>query len=245
LFALRGRAAAVLWLTVAAAAATLLPDWLWPWQGGAWWRAWYDVNLAGLQVGGTASAEGAWNAHSVLNQSLSGTLVRLFTPVAVADPKFVVGERGSVLVCELSAWLCRGVSITAQLAVLALIAVAVRAGHRCVRSAVDAGQAQWAVGLGEVSAIACGMLLLSPQSSKAHFCTWLFPAAFLADRLLRAERDWIAWLLMLGALACALVAKELFGRELGNLFLAYGNVTWATLLLLLATVRCLRVLARR
>ncbi len=45
---------------VASVGATLLPDYLWPRQDGlAWWRAWYDVNLASLEVGGTADAAGA------------------------------------------------------------------------------------------------------------------------------------------------------------------------------------------
>ena len=34
-------------------------------------------------------------------------------------------------------------------------------------------------------------------------------------------------------------AKDMLGRELGNQLLGFGNVTWATLLFLLATVRLL------
>jgi hypothetical protein len=41
-----------------------------------------------------------------------------------------------------------------------------------------------------------------------------------------------------------MLSKELLGRQLGNVALAWGNVTWATVLLLLATVRCLRIASR-
>jgi hypothetical protein len=77
------------------------------------------------------------------------------------------------------------------------------------------------------------------MSSKSHFCVWLFPVAFVAERLLRGRRDPVAITLFAAAAFVALLAKDMVGRELGNLLLAYGNVTWATVLLLAATVRCL------
>lgn len=244
LFFVRKRWWAVVLLVLAFAALTALPDWWFPrTAGGAWWRAWYDVNLRGLQVGGTADAPGAWNSHSVLNQSLSGTLVRWFTPVATPDPHFVLGEAGSVIVCSLPPTVFRIVSLSAQLAVLGLIAFAAHRSGRFVSQCADRLQAQQLVGLGEVATIACGMVLLSPQSSKSHFCVWLFPAAFLADRVLRGRRDVWTIVLLCGAFVLGVASKDLLGSELGNRLLAYGNVTWSTVLLLLATVRCLCVVA--
>lgn len=242
LFGLRGRWLALCALLAAAIGATLLPDFVFPRaDGGAWWRSWYEVNLRPLEVGGAARALGAWNSHSVLNQSLSGALVRLFRPVEYPDPSFVVGGAGEVLWFELPAAVVRGVTIALQLGVLALIAVGVRAARRAV-AAVAVAQRQ--VGLGEVAAFACGMVLLSPQSSKSHFCVWLFPVAFVADFLLRSRRDAPALALALAAAVFGLLSKELLGRQLGNLLLAWGNVTWSTVLLLLATVRCLTVAGR-
>jgi hypothetical protein len=116
-----------------------------------------------------------------------------------------------------------------------------------VRVAADAALAQRSVALGEVAAVACGMVLLSPQSSKSHFCVWLFPVAFVIDRLLRGPRDALAASLFVGAAVLGLLSKDMlavFGRQLGPLVLAYGNATWATVLLLAATVRCLFALAR-
>ena len=240
LFVLRLRIGALGLLLGTIALATCSADWLFPRADGSfWWRAWFDVNLRGLSVGGTASAEGAWNAHSLLNQSLSGALVRLFTPVQTPDKSWVIGEKGSVLLCELSPAVFRMVSLAVQAAVLAGIAYGVRAAARAVRTLPDAAAAQRRIGLGEVAAIACGMVLLSPQSSKSHFCVWLFPVAFVTERLLRGRRDPVAITLFAAAAFVALLSKDMVGRELGNLLLAYGNVTWATVLLLAATVRCL------
>lgn len=240
LFGLRLRVVAVVLLLVTVAAATLLPDFVFPRDDGkAWWRAWYDVNLAGLEVGGTASAQGAWNSHSILNQSLSGTLVRLFTPVRIADPSFVLGQPGTVLLTELSPGVFKIVSLVAQLGVLAVISFGIWRAGRLVRGSSDAVVAHRLVGLGEVAAIVCGMVLLSPQSSKSHFCVWLFPVAFVVDRLTRGRSDLLALLLFAAGAIFGLLAKDVLGRQLGNQSLGFGNVTWATLLLLLATVRLL------
>lgn len=244
LFSLRLRPVAVVLLLVAFVAATALPDFVFPRADGAhWWKAWYDVNLAGLEVGGAAAASGIWNAHSTLNQSLSGTLVRLFTPVGAEDVH-TYGKLGTVLLTELGPTAFKLVRWGAQLAVLGLITLGVRAAARRVRTAKDAAAAQGEVALGEVALIACGMVLLSPMSSKSHFCVWLFPVAFVIDRLLRGPRDWLAGVLFASGAVVGLLAKDMLGRELGLRVLAWGNATWATVLFLAATVQCLRTLAR-
>jgi hypothetical protein len=115
-----------------------------------------------------------------------------------------------------------------------------RAGA-AVRAAADAGAAQARVALGEAGAILCGMVLLSPQSSKTHFCVWLVPAAFLADRLLRGPCDRVLQGLVVAAgVLATLPAKGLVGNDLGNRLLAYGIVTWATVAMLLALLRAMR-----
>ncbi len=247
LFGLRRRWGALLWLVVAMVLATVMPDYLFPRNdGGSWWRAWYDVNLSGLEVGGTAEAVGAWGSHSVLNQSLSGTLVRLFTPVKVDDVSFVVGYAGQTLLFELPATVVKILTLAMQVGILAVITFGVMAASRAVRTAMDGARSavQRTLGLGEMGAFACGMLLLSPQSSKAHFCIWLFSAAFVANYLVRTRRDAIAIVLGVGAMVLGLLSKGMFGRQMGNIVLAYGCVAWSTLLLLFATVRCLQVAAR-
>jgi hypothetical protein len=237
LFALRRRPWTVALVFGVFVGLSMLPDWWFPRTDGRWWlQAWYESVLRGLEVGGAASNPGAWNSHSFLNQSLSGTLTRLLTPAM--GPATFVDEH--VAFANLSAGACSALLRVAQVGVLVLIAIGVRGAGRAVGAASDAQATQRTLGLGEVGAIVCGMVLLSPQSSKAHFCVWLFPAAFLVDRLLRGRRDLWLWLLVGGAMLLGpLAAKDLIGKALGNKLLAYGNVTWCTLLLLLAVVRVL------
>jgi hypothetical protein len=126
--------------------------------------------------------------------------------------------------------------MASQVAVLAVISLGVLGARRSLRVAPDRAAAQRTLGLGEVAAFACGMVLLSPQSSKSHFCVWLFPAAFLADRVLRGRRDPLGWA-TLGAVFVlgTLTAKGIVTKDLGARINAYGNVTWCTVLLLVAT----------
>ncbi len=238
LFVLRLRLVATLLLLFGACALVLLPDWWFPRNDGRWWvQVWYEVNLRGLSVGGAAQGASAWNAHSYLNQSLSGTLTRLLTPVATPGP-FV--EENAALV-HLAPATAKWIALVLQVGVLAVIAVGIRRAGRTVANAADPVAMQRTLGLGEVAAIACGMVLLSPQSSKSHFCVWIFPAAFLADRLLRGRRDVLAWTLVGAALLLGpLTGKDLVGRAVGIRLNAWGNVTWCTVLLLFATVRLLR-----
>jgi alpha-1,2-mannosyltransferase len=239
LFVLRGRWLALGLLAAAAALATLWPDWWFPRSDGRWWgQVWFDVNLRGLEVGGAARGAGAWNPYSILNQSLSGTLLRLFT-TSPGGSKFVVGEPGQALWLELSPATFKVVNYLAQAAVLGVIGWGILRARRAIAAAADPIAMQAWLGLGEVAAIACGMVLLSPQSSKSHFCVWLFPVAFVVDRLLRGPRDRLALALFAAGAVVGLLAKDLLGTQRGNLLLGFGNVTWATVLLLLATVRCL------
>ena len=58
---------------------------------------------------------------------------------------------------------------------------------------------------------------------------------------MRGRRDVVLWILLALALALgALTGKDLLGKTLGNKLNVYGNVTWCTVLMLIATVRALR-----
>ena len=87
------------------------------------------------------------------------------------------------------------------------------------------------------------MVLLSPISSKAHFCVWLFPVAFVVNFLTRTRRDGIGLALFGVALGLGMLSKGMLGREAANITLGYGSVAWSTFFLLLATARCLQVAA--
>ena len=227
--------------------ATLLPDYIFPRTDGvAWWRSWCNVNLDGLELGGTAEAVGAWNSHSVLNQGLSGAMRRLFTAVEAPDGNFVVGDKGHVLLFEMSATMTKVATLLMSGVVLGLISMCVLYAKRAVRMAGDGmANVQRTLGLGEIGAFACGMVLLSPQSSKAHFCVWLFPVAFVVNYLTRHRRDVIAIMLFSVALILGMLSKSMLGKPVANVVLAYGSVAWSTFFLLLATARCLQVAARK
>ena len=88
----------------------------------------------------------------------------------------------------------------------------------------------------EGAAIMCAMLLLSPMSSKQHFCSLLVPIAFcVADYLYRRRSWYVAFALGLVFALGTLAAKDIIGRPLGNQLLAYGSLTICTLSCLLAT----------
>jgi hypothetical protein len=231
---------ALLGLAVAGAAATFLPDLLTPRADGELWvMAWIHTMLAGVRPGAAADLDGTWTAGSILNQSLAGTVYRLTTPLpgAPATP----WEIDSAVV----AWSqeARGNALLlAQGLVLALVAWCAR--PRVVRAApaLDIGYVRWC----QAAAVGCGMVLLSPMSSKSHFGVLLLPVAVAALLLVRGSRDRVL-LVLLGAVFVAgtLTTKGLVGKNAGNQLLAYGSVTWTALLALLLSLRAQRLFLRR
>jgi len=224
-------AATVLLVT---AFALWLPDLLFPRADGEHWvMAWYHTFVSGIGVGETAEAEGAWASWNFLNQNLAGSLYRLLTPVAVATDKawdvslFDPGETGRM-------W----VTLGGQLAVLAYIAWCVR--PRLAEHDTPAERAFRR--LGEAGSVACGMVLLSPMSSKAHFCVLLVAVLFSVTHWLAVRRDPLQLVLLLAVFATGtLTMKGLLGTTLGNELLARGAVCWSTVLVLLVTGRALRL----
>jgi hypothetical protein len=77
------------------------------------------------------------------------------------------------------------------------------------------------------------MVLMSPHSSKPHFCTLVLPGFCLA-RLALVRRDWLLWAIVIGAAACGLVInKDLVGKPVYSWLKWYGCVTWGAVLLFL------------
>ena len=226
-FVLQLRVRAVLALCGTAVAATLLADLLLPRAGGGLWvQAWIDTFVAKVDPGRAAQAEGAWSAGAILNQSLSGTLTRLTTPMAPAPPWVF-----DVALGDPPEPVRKGILLGAQLLVLALIAfVTWPPLWRHMPRVAQPGQR-----LGEAGMVLCGMVLLSPMSSKSHFDVLLVPFAFVVGDWLWRRTDVVVAILLAGAfVGGTLTAKGLVDRELGNLLLAYGSVTWTAVLALLA-----------
>jgi Glycosyltransferase family 87 len=209
-------------MLASAAVATLLPDLLFPRTDGQLWvAAWLKTFVFALKPGGPADA-GPWAADSILNQSLAGTLHRLFaTPGALLVD---AGKAGA-----------RAIVYASLLGVLALTAVVQRALPAATEPADRA-----AFRFGQAAAIVCGMVLLSPMSSKAHFCVVLLPIAFCVQQaLLHRSRAQMGMLALFGVINTA-SSKDLIGKGVGDWVLAFGPVTWAALLALVATAWQLR-----
>jgi hypothetical protein len=186
---------------------TLAPDLVFPRQDGQLWvMVWLNTFVLKLSSGGPADT-GPWNAASILNQSLAGTLHRL---VATDTVRWII--------------------LAGQATVLAMVgwcALYPRRGKVLL--------------LAQFSAVLCGMVLLSPMSSKAHFCVLLLPVAVICWDAL-ANRKVLSFAGLTFAFAAGtLTSKDLIGRELGDQVLAWGTATWISLVLLV----CLVLICRR
>ncbi|MCA8981386.1 MAG: DUF2029 domain-containing protein [Planctomycetes bacterium] len=226
------RFGAALSFAVALVALTLLPDLLFPRADGALWVvAWYQTFVSKVGVAEAADADGAWSAWNVLNQSLSGTLYRLSTDGGGASWAW------DVSVWAPSAGVLKAVTIAAQASVLLIIAVAVGPPSAGAPGAPDRRMRS----LAEVGAVVCGMLLLSPMSSKAHFCVLILPVAYMLLHVFTHGRDALTTLYLAVAFALgSLSSKGIVGLELGNGLLARGSVTWCALACLLGTAHVAR-----
>jgi len=217
-----------------AAVAHVIPDVIFPRSaGGSWTVSWYSTFLADLDVGGPAQAAGAWGAWNPLNQSLAGTLHRLSTPFDPSGPHPYDVNPWSLDAPSLTVLMVLG-----QLTVLLLVVWATQRRRDAEHAASHSAGLQR---FGEVGAVLCGMLLLSPMSSKSHFGVLIVPLTFCVVELLRdSRRAVIALHLGLVFVLGTLTTKGFIGGDLGGRVLAMGSVTWCTVLTLTATLYALR-----
>jgi len=225
-FLLQRRWRALFAMGLSAIAASFVPDLVFPASDGQSWAVtWYHDYARGVQLGESAATPGEWTAWNILNQNLAGTVYRLSTPVVETVGQFDVSlwapDHGTV----------RALTTGVQVAVLALLVLACRGG--------SVGPDGWrAVGIG--GATLAAMVLLSPWSSKTHFCVLLVPVAFCLGHLFFIRPDRLVTALMVSCGVIGLLtAKDVWGRPLVNALLARGSVTWCALLCLVASVRIL------
>lgn len=239
-FVWQRRWAATLALVVSLALFCLLPDVLFPRaDGGRWIVVWYETFASKTGVGAPAEAEGGWVAWNALNQSLSGTLFRL------SDTGHGRDTTWDVSLWQPSATQLRALILSAQVGVLALIALGTRRPRRATLDSVPNREALGYQRLGEAALVVCGMVLLSPMSSKAHFGVLLLPVAHQLASLYR-RRDPLVIACLVGVFALGtLTSKGLLGVPLGNEFLARGSVTWCALLAMLGSLRVIQQVRRR
>jgi glycosyl transferase family 87 len=201
--------------------------------GQTYLEDWYDAFLAGMDPADLAlpaavSRPGVWRTWNALNQSLSGTIYRLFTPVSNGPRTFNVA---------IAAWppeTIKLVTYTAMAALLALFLFVTRRGS----PQEDERERKLRL-CGEFGLFLCGMVLFSPMSSKSHFCVLVIGQAFLVVHVMRRRDPIAAALLGVIAALSIFTTRAVFGRGLGNFVLACGPVTWTALLTALAIARVL------
>ena len=221
---LRGRWQAAGMFVAACLLASFLPDVLCPAKSGrAWSEQWYSVFVSKVETSGPAAGSKAWRAWNHLNQGLAGTLYRFTTPAPVDSAERIALE---VNIVELSPENRRNLTLGA-LGLLFASSLAVT----WLRCRLAAPLPRNLMELGTWSVLFTAMLLLSPMSSKQHFCTLLVPLAYVCDYLLDAPKRQYLLLVGLGLVwfmgSCLM--KDIVGRPLGNLALAYGSLTWCAL----------------
>lgn len=206
--------------------ASVIPDLIFPRDDGQLWiGAWYHTFVSGVQPGGAADS-GPWSADAFLNQSLSGTLHRLLVPPQDASVPFVL----DVALLDVGPGVKKAVTAAAAGVVVLLVATVAWLARRGASESLGLRR------FGVASAVVCGMVLLSPMSSKSHFCVLLLPSAFCALHWLRRRDAGLGGLLLATFLLGTCTTKGLLGRSFGNELLARGAVTWSALLSLVAVV---------
>jgi len=220
------------WLSATALAitmlgATLLPDAISRRTDGRMWAvAWCDTFLSKLEVGVAPDVKNTWKSWNILNQSLAGTVYRL------SSRKPSSAESGyGVRMFPLSSAGRQFATIASILVVLLFVAFVTR---RSLTEGLGFADRSF-VRLAQGSVVLCAMLLLSPMSSKQHFCTLPLPISVICVDIFYGRRSLISLgaisvVFMLGTLA----AKDVVGRPLGNTALALGSLTFCTLICLLA-----------
>lgn len=152
---------------------------------------------------------GTWGTALGYNHSLGGTLHRLAAQVGGPTIKMVT-YLTLIGMCALS------------MAVAAFNQLRARAAR------TDGAPSQSAAEMGQIVAL---MLLMSPNSSSAHFGILVLPA-FVVARTALAGRRASLWAMLAGAALCGFVAgKDLVGEALYDVFLEYGNATWDAVML--------------
>jgi hypothetical protein len=222
---LRGQCRAAVWLVVVAVGVNLLPDLVnRPQSGGCWLGEWSSL-LAPMRS--ADSVPGTWTSAIIYNQSLAGLANRwCCTDYVWTADNCEVADRPDPLSPRTVRVLLYGAEL--GLVLLVLLVAGIRRPERMAPQADNMRDGA----VIEYSIVLLMMLLLSPMSSKPHFCTMFLPAFCLARLAIYRARRW-CWFALLAAIATATITqKGLVGERWSSLFLWWGGVTWSALFLL-------------
>jgi hypothetical protein len=193
--------------------------------GGLWLKQFYSLYL--VPLASSRYPPGLWLSDIVYNQSLSGLANRwLMTVAHLRSAGFAVTPAENPVSVRTLKLLVYGAE-----ALLLLGAVWSMGWRRAGKDQPVARRAPLPSAL-ECSAVLLLMVLLSPMSSKPHFCILLLPAFCLA-RLGICHRDRASLFFLLAAcVATALSMRDLVGNRFSMFMLWCGAVTWCALFLL-------------
>ncbi len=203
------------WVVVVAIAINLLPNVVFPSTSSDLYAAqWMERCLGPL----SQSSHYVYS-EQVYNQSFAGAVNRWFTTALSSSP-------AEVLVADVPAAIGSGARKLLLCGFDLAVVVAVFAVFRRGR-ANESGRV-W-----ECCTVLLLMVLLSPMSSKPHFCTLLLPGFCLARRIVEKRETMVIALLTAAIVAGAIGTRGLVGRDLATEAMWYGNVMWSAVLLLL------------
>ena len=219
----RGKWLAALWLVVVAVGVNFLPDLVHrPPTGGYWAVEWYTRYISPMRQ--EDYVPGAWYTAIINNQSLAGAVKRFSTTELKRTPNGIDAVRKK---SELSPAALRAIALTLYAMVTIPSAYAMWRRRRTTgppRAAPDAD-------ILEFSIILLLMLLLSPNSSRAHFGTMILPA-FCLGRIALTGHSRAAWTLFLLTTFVSLICYNVSFNILFTPTLWAGAVSLVALLLL-------------
>ncbi len=236
----RGKPAAAALIVAVALGVNVVPDLLWRQASGSLRLAeWCNAYLEPV-----ARMPGEWDSSSLLlNQSLAGMLRRYVTL------GFPLTERGLQAAndaldphaAETSGFRWTVYGMCLALLVVTLLGLAPPWSSAPPRgTAARAGEpperGRFAL---ECGAVFCLMLLLSPMTSKDHYVVLVLPSLIVARAAIERRAGWLAVVLAGLFITGPLTAKDLIGKGLADLTLAWGMPTWFVVLELAALLHLL------
>ncbi|MBC8421639.1 DUF2029 domain-containing protein [bacterium] len=221
---LQRRWKAASFMLVVAAIVFVIPDVFFPRETGSWSGYWISLVTNSLHLSSGTNTVAHWSNWNQLNQSVAGTITRLFS---YSKPSNIDGV--NVCLVELGPTTIKSIILIARICIVGMLVVAI---YKPSKAPIVIRR------FSEGALIVCGMLLLSPMSSKAHFFILILPAAIMIQFYLWEKKDkWLAFLLIAIFVYGTLTSKGLIGKEAGRAVLATGSVTWCTFFAMLGTWR--------
>ena len=155
--------------------AFFLPNILFPRDTGTWTGYWFSLVLNSLQITDGSHGVVHWSTWNQLNQSISGTVERLFSfPIHPNE------DAVDIRIMTLSSQAISIITNSLRIVVLGVLFVALY---------VPSKQPIVFRRFCEGSLLVCAMLLLSPMSSKAHFFLLLLPGCVMMRFWMWEKKD--------------------------------------------------------